>query len=89
MSEAALLGHMHSGAGENSPAPAVEGSPNVFIDGVPALRAGDHFADGSQVVSGAAHVKINGKPAARMGDTVSNGASVAQGCPRVRIGNKR
>ena len=82
MSEAALLGHVNSAG-----SPAVEGSPDVFVGGVPALRAGDGFADNSRVVSGAPHVFINGKAAARKGDPVTNGGTVAKGCPRVCIGN--
>lgn len=82
MSDTALRGHLNSG---NSP--AVEGSPNVFIGGVPVLRVGDHFADDSVVMAGASHVKVNGRPVARRGDPVSGGGSVAEGCPEVRIGD--
>lgn len=55
--------------------PAVSGSPNVFINGKPALRVGDpgiHAACcGSntwQAIQGSPNVFINGKPAHRLGD---------------------
>jgi len=86
MPEAAILGHVNSGP-IHGPSPAVEGSPNVSIGGVPMVREGDAFADGTSVASGAPHVRINGRAAARIGDPVTGGGTVAQGCPKVRIGN--
>jgi hypothetical protein len=59
----------------------------VSIGGVPVLRVGDHFQDGSKVESGAPHVFINGKAAARLGDPVTGDGKVKQGCSRVIIGN--
>ena len=86
MGETALLGNLNTGA-VDGPSPAVEGSPDVFINGRPVLRVGDHFADGSMVTSGAPNVFINGRQAARLGDPVSEGGSVAEGCPKVCMGD--
>lgn len=77
------------------PVPLVEGSPNVFINGRPAGRVGDHYAShgcvthpGHQdvIAAGSGTVFINGKPAARVGDAVSIGGSVQAGSGNVFIG---
>ncbi len=75
--------------------PLVEGSPNVFINGQPAGRVGDHYASHGCVVhpghqdviaAGSGSVFINGKPAARVGDSVSIGGTVQNGSGDVFIG---
>ena len=54
---------------------AVEGgSPNVFINGRPAVTVGDKTGCGGIAVGGASNVFINGKPVARAGDLTT-------GCP--------
>jgi uncharacterized Zn-binding protein involved in type VI secretion len=50
---------------------AVEGSPNVLINGKPAVIVGGRTDCGNGVVSGSSNVFINGKPVARAGDAVS------------------
>lgn len=76
------------------------GSPNVFIGGMPAWRAGGDFHTcplssgpvphvGGTVTVGSATVLINGMPAARMGDTiVENGPpnTIVAGDTSVLIG---
>ena len=66
------------------PVPLVEGSPNVYINGRPAGRVGDHYSahgcvthPGHQdvIAAGSSKVVINGKPAARVGDAVSIGGA--------------
>lgn len=59
--------------------PATVGSPNVFVNGVPALRLGDPGVHvgccGSNtwvVAGGSAVVLINGIPAARLGDPTTH-----------------
>lgn len=77
------------------PVPLVEGSPNVFTNGRPAGRVGDHYSShgcvthpGHQdvIAAGSGSVFINGIPAARVGDAVSIGGSVQDGSGDVFIG---
>ena len=77
------------------PRPLAEGSPDVFINGIPAGRVGDayalhgcpvHPAHGGVIASGSSTVFINGKPAGRIGDAVSCGGSVMEGSPDVFVG---
>ena len=62
------------------PAPLVEYSSDVKINGLGAGRVGDHYA------SHGSSVFINGRPAARIGDAVSIGGSVQDGSGDVFIG---
>ncbi len=67
------------------PAPAVQGSPNVFIGGIPVVRVGDLYpthpgscgAAGPHpmgiAATGSETVFINGKPLHRQGDLISCG----------------
>jgi YD repeat-containing protein len=76
--------------------PAVSGSPNVFINGQPALRIGDPGVHSSccgpntwKCAEGSATVFINGLPAVRLGDgTTHCGGSgkMIEGSPNVLIG---
>lgn len=68
-----------------------EGSPNVFVNGIPAHRQGDHWVthcagnschDGT-LSGGSSSVFVNGKPLGRIGDDVSCGSVVASGSPDV------
>ncbi len=77
------------------PVPLAEGSPNVFTNGRPAGRRGDHYAShgcvshpGHQdvIAAGSSTVFINGRPAARKGDAVSIGGAVQDGSGNVFIG---
>lgn len=78
-----------------APTPLAEGSPNVFINGKPAGRVGDHYASHGCIVhsshqdvitTGSSTVFINGRPAARIGDAVSIGGAVQDGSGNVFIG---
>ncbi|MEM0325112.1 MAG: PAAR domain-containing protein [Candidatus Aenigmatarchaeota archaeon] len=71
-----------------------QGSPNVFVNGKPAHRVGDHWVthcclaschDGT-ASSGSGTVFVNGKPICRVGDSVSCGSTMAQGSPNVFAG---
>ena len=78
------------------PTPIIEGSSNVFIDGLPAARVGDslmphakpnHPPHPRSISSGSSTVFINGKPAAITGGDVSCGG-VTIGGGSVNIGDK-
>jgi len=56
-----------------SPAIATGGSPNVTINGRPAMREGDTYSDGSVLREGSRSVTINGKPAGRLLDAREGG----------------
>jgi len=77
------------------------GSPTVLIQGSPAARASDDFADCAGpslfgwnpiphdhklIAQGSGTVKINGKPAARTGDKTVCDAIIGPGAPTVFIG---
>lgn len=71
-----------------------KGSPNVFINGLPAAMVG--FATGEcsvhgqvPVVTGSATVFINGRPAARATELMSCNAKIRSGSPNVLIGGPR
>ncbi|NOZ02302.1 MAG: hypothetical protein GXP54_10495 [Deltaproteobacteria bacterium] len=76
--------------------PAVAGSPNVLINGIPALRVGDpgiHAAccgpNTWTATAGSSTVFINGKAAHRVGDQDAHCGGVGQmvdGSPDVDIG---
>src|SRR6202011_5092155 len=64
-----------SGDATSEPGVALEGgSPNVFINGRPAVTVGDKTGCGGIAVGGSSNVFINGKPVARAGDLTT-------GCP--------
>lgn len=65
--------------------PAIAGSPNVNINGRPAVRVGDNGVHAVccgpntwQAVKGSGTVMINNKPAHRMGDTDQHCGGVGQ-----------
>ena len=75
------------------------GSPNVFVNGIPALRVGDSFETHCCTHSDCPHgchegvlemgsstVYVNGKPLGRIGDPVSCGGTVAEGSGNVFAG---
>lgn len=93
MPPASRLGDECTGHGCFPPRPSIEGSPDVYINGKPALRKDDAYAvhsckssHGGKVANGSGSVYINGKPAARIGDPIDCGSNVAQGSPNVIIG---
>ena len=78
---------------------SISGSPNVFINGIPALRVRDAFEthccthdemphgchDGT-LQEGSSSVYVNGQPLGRIGDKVSCGSTVAEGSGNVFAG---
>ena len=74
-----------------------EGSPNVFVNGIPWSRQGDintvHLLPGTPcpahtapISSGSSTVKVNGRGAGRVGDAISGCTSVAAGSSNVFAG---
>ena len=74
-----------------------EGSPDVFVNGIPWSRQGDnndpHLLPGAPcpshaapIASGSSTVFVNGKGAGRIGDAISGCTSVAEGSPNVFAG---
>ena len=88
MPSTSRLNDMCSGHGCFPPTPSIAGSPNVVINGLPALRQGDAVAPhgcgkcaphGRSVSGGSPTVFVNGRPLARVGDSVDCGGAVAAG----------
>jgi uncharacterized Zn-binding protein involved in type VI secretion len=77
----------------NVTGPAVSGSPDVFIDGKPALRVGDPGVHSAccgpntwVTVAGSSKVLINDIPAVRLGDATAHcggGGKMIEGSPLV------
>ncbi len=96
MAAAARKGDMCSGHGCWPPRASTSGSPNVFINGKPALRVGDSWAahtcpsipetHASTQAGGSSTVFVNGRGLARIGDAVACGSSVASGSTNVFAG---
>lgn len=74
-----------------------EGSPNVFVNGIPWSRQGDvnttHLlppvpcpAHAAPIAIGSTTVIVNGKGAGRIGDAISGCTQVAAGSPNVFAG---
>lgn len=74
-----------------------QGSPNVFVNGIPWSRQGDlntpHLLPGvpcpshaAPIAVGSPTVFVNGKGAGRVGDAISGCTSVAAGSPDVFCG---
>lgn len=90
----ARQGDLCSGHGGFGPRAAVEGSADVFIDGLPAHRQGDAWAvhcdsdscHASVMAAGSGNVLVNGLPLARVGDPVACGSVVATGSGTVFTG---
>jgi uncharacterized Zn-binding protein involved in type VI secretion len=75
-----------------------EGSPNVFVNGIPWSRQGDvntsHLLPGAicpshtaPITLGSSTVKVNGRGAGRIGDAISGCTSVAAGSTNVFAGD--
>lgn len=84
-----------TGHGGFPPRPSTSGSPDVFINSIPAHRVGDSWAvhcdptpscHGGAAASGSGSVFVNGKPLTRIGDAVNCGSAIAQGSPNVFAG---
>ncbi|MDD0808738.1 PAAR domain-containing protein [Curvibacter sp. RS43] len=86
---AARQGDIAKHKGE-APAPILEGSPNVLINGLPAARMGDkskHRKTPEAIIEGSGSVKINGQAAARVDDKVACGQVIISGSGNVFIGD--
>lgn len=96
MPAVARLGDFCTGHGSFPPRPSDEGSPDVFINSIAALRLGDHWSvhckpggpchDSTQA-TGSNSVFVNGRPLARVGDVVACGSLIANGSPNVYAGD--
>ncbi len=96
---AVRVGDLASGHECHFPAtPSIEGSSDVFINGIPATKQGDAFAAHScskcdepeharKLSGGSGSVFINGKPAGRVGDPISCGGTVSEGSANVLVGD--
>ena len=92
--KAGRLGDLGSSHGCFPPTPAISGSPNVLINGRPALRVDDplllHACPNCpphprKMAKGTASVLINGKPACGTGDDVNCGGVLITGSSDVLI----
>ncbi len=72
------------------PSPAIAASPDVFVNGRGAVRAGDAYAPHAcpscpepvhtrSLAAGSPTVFINGRPAGRIGDAIDCGGAAAEG----------
>ena len=95
MPSAATVGSSTTGHDGYPPVTFPSGSPNVMINGKPALRQGDGGVTHSKpkggtheviVSGGSSKVFINGKPAARAGDPCGDGDFIASGSSNVSFG---
>lgn len=68
--------------------PTVSGSPNVLINGLPALRVGDKSACGDTVADGMSTILVNGIPIAFLGSSTSHGGAIITGSADVLVGNQ-
>lgn len=90
---ASNLSHKCTGHGPYPPRLPAQASPDVFINGIAAIRNGDlwnaHCAGSCHPgtnAAGSSTVFINNKNSQRMGDPVDCGSYIAQGSPNVFIG---
>lgn len=80
---------MSTGHDNCGPRPSIQGSPDVFINGLPVNRVGDQWAEhcnhGGSTIQGSANVFVNGMPVGRVGDPIDCGDTIAQGSPNVFV----
>lgn len=97
MAAVVRLGDMCTGHSTFPPRPSTSGSPNVFINGIPAHRVGDSWAahcaprkgcHGSSQATGSPSVFINNIALARVGDQIACGSFNAAGSPDVFSGDR-
>jgi uncharacterized Zn-binding protein involved in type VI secretion len=94
MPAAARKGDRCTGHGCFPPRVNDQGSPNVFINGIPAHRQGDHWVThccgdschDSAAARGSSTVFVNGVQLMRIGDPIACGSAVAQGSHNVFVG---
>lgn len=97
MPKVARLGDTCTGHGCWPSRPNVQGSPDVFANGIPVHRQDDAWAPhtcppipethASRLAMGSFTVFVNGKPLGRVGDPVACGGVVAAGSPNVFAGD--
>ena len=93
------LGDICTGHDCFQPRQSTSGSPNVFVNGIPAHCESDswathtcthpevpHGSHGGSLASGSRTVYVNGKQLGRIGDPVSCGSTVASGSNNVFAG---
>ncbi|MBQ7154856.1 MAG: PAAR domain-containing protein [Synergistaceae bacterium] len=89
------LGDNCTGHDSWPPRPSTSGSPDVFVNNIPAHRQGDSWAvhcnpvpqcHASVLAAGSSTVYCNGMQLGRIGDPVACGSSVAAGSPDVYAG---
>jgi len=90
-------GDICTGHASFPPRPSIDGSENVIVGGIGALRVGDGFAvhcnpspscHASELGSGSSTVIVNGRGIGRVGDPVACGSAVAKGEPTVLCNDK-
>ena len=99
MPKSTRLGDIGTGHGCHfPPTPSVAASPDVFVNGIPAVRQGDAYAPhacptcpapvhGRSLAGGSGTVYINGKPSGRVGDAIDCGGSANAGSSDVYFGD--
>ncbi|SMS01775.1 PAAR motif protein [Vibrio mangrovi] len=96
MAQAVRIGDTGTAHDGFPPTPVTSGSPDVFMDGIPAARVGDplaphakpnHPPHGREISSGSSTVMINHKPAALTGGSVNCGG-ITMGSGTVNIGDE-
>ena len=93
------LGDSSTGEECFPPKVSIAGSPDVFVNGIPAHRSGDawaphtcthpqvpHGTHGSALAAGSSTVKCNGADLGRIGDPITCGDAVASGSGDVFAG---
>lgn len=92
MTGAVRLGDVCTGHGCFPSRPNVQGSPNVFVNGIPSHRLGDAWSvhccvscHGSNACQGSPNVYVNGLPKCRIGDAVCCGSAMATGSSDVIV----
>lgn len=83
------LGDNCSGHGGFPPRPAIQGSPDVFLNDLSVVRVGDSFASHCDddtchtgvAQTGSPDIFCNDKPVFRVGDNVSCGSTGSEGSP--------
>jgi len=90
MPAATRIGDLCSGHAKAAPRPSIQGSSNVFVNGIGVHREDDgwaiHFGHSGTLAMGSSTVYVNGKSAGRIGDPITCGSVVAQGSSNVFIG---
>ncbi|WP_165665433.1 PAAR domain-containing protein [Metapseudomonas otitidis] len=68
--------------------PTITGSPDVIINGLPALRVGDASACGDAVAAGIPTILVNGQPIAFLGSPTAHGGVIITGSGDVLVGTQ-